>query len=56
MDSAITGTRKYPAYTTKELEDFIASGKGNPVMVQEVADRKSGESLTFHQMLNRHAT
>lgn len=37
--------RKYPSYTLAELEKFVAEGKGNPVMVQEIADRKSGVSV-----------
>lgn len=42
-DSAMDA-RKYPSYTLTELEKFVAEGKGNPVMVQEIADRKSGAS------------
>jgi hypothetical protein len=37
-------TRKYPSMTTAELEKAVAEGRGNPVMVQEIADRKSGAS------------
>ena len=44
MDGATT-TRKYPSYTTKELEMFVASGQGSSVMVQEIADRKSNISV-----------
>lgn len=36
--------RKYPSYTLADLEKFVAEGRGNPVMVQEIADRKSGVS------------
>jgi hypothetical protein len=36
--------RKYPSYTLAELEKFVAEGKGNPAMVQEIADRKAGIS------------
>ncbi len=43
MDGAIS-TRKYPSFTTAELEAFVAAGNGNPVMVQEIADRKAGVS------------
>jgi hypothetical protein len=28
-----------------QLEGFVAEGKGTPVMVQEIADRKSGKSV-----------
>jgi hypothetical protein len=38
-------TRKYPSYTTQELESFVASGRGNDSIVQEIADRKSGASM-----------
>jgi hypothetical protein len=38
--------RKYPSYTLADLEKFVAEGKGNPAMVQEIADRKSGASHT----------
>lgn len=36
--------RKYPSYSLAELEAFVANGRGNPVMVQEIADRKAGIS------------
>lgn len=54
MDSAIVG-RKYQSYSTNELRAFVAQGRGNPVMVQEVADRESGKSLTLHQRLQAAA-
>jgi hypothetical protein len=38
--------RKYPSYTLADLEKFVAEGKGNAAMVQEIADRKSGASKT----------
>jgi hypothetical protein len=44
MDGATT-TRKYPSYTTADLEAFVASGQGNAVMVQEIADRKANVSV-----------
>jgi hypothetical protein len=44
MDGA-TSTRKYPSYTTAQLEAFVASGQGNAVMVKEIADRKAGFSV-----------
>ena len=37
-------SRKYPSYTLGDLEKFVAEGRGNPGMVQEIADRKSGAS------------
>jgi len=37
-------TRKYPSYSLAELERFVAEGRGNSVMKQEIADRKSGAS------------
>ena len=37
--------RKYPSYTLADLEKFVAEGRGNAVMVQEIADRKSGKSI-----------
>ena len=43
MDAA-RSNRKYPAYTLAQLEAFVAEGKGNPAMVQEIADRKAGLS------------
>lgn len=36
--------RKYPSYSLADLEKAVAEGRGNPVMVQEIADRKSGAS------------
>ena len=36
--------RKYPAYTLADLEKFVAEGRGNPAMVEEIAARKSGAS------------
>ena len=36
--------RKYPSYTTQELEAFVATGKGDDTMIQEIADRKAGIS------------
>lgn len=45
MDYVSSQTRKYPAYTLAQLEGFVAEGKGTPVMVQEIADRKSGKSV-----------
>lgn len=47
MDAAHKSARKYPSYTLAQLEAFIAEGRGNPVMVQEVADRKAGSSTTY---------
>lgn len=38
--------RKFPSYTLADLEGFVASGKGSPEMVQEIADRKAGRSTT----------
>jgi hypothetical protein len=46
MDAA-RSNRKYPAYTLAQLEAFVAEGKGNPVMAQEIADRKAGRSATL---------
>lgn len=43
MDAA-RSNRKYPSYTLAQLETFVAEGRGNPVMVQEIADRKAGRS------------
>lgn len=45
MDSAQISKRKYPAYTTSQLESFVASGNGTPAMVAEIADRKAGKSI-----------
>lgn len=36
--------RKYPSYTLADLEKMVAEGRGNAVMEQEIADRKSGVS------------
>lgn len=36
--------RKYPSYTLADLVNFVAAGQGNPIMVQEIADRKAGDS------------
>jgi hypothetical protein len=46
MDGANqNSTRKYPAYTTAQLEAFVAAGQGNPVMIQEICLRKAGSSI-----------
>ena len=47
MDAAHKSNRKYPSYTLAQLEAFVASGQGNPVMVQEISDRKAGTSKTL---------
>lgn len=44
MDAGHKSNRKYPAYTTAELEAAVAAGNGNPVMVAEIAARKAGTS------------
>lgn len=38
--------RKYPSYTLAQLEAFVAAGQGNPAMVEEIAERKAGASVT----------
>lgn len=38
-------TRKYPSYTTEELEAAVAAGRGNDVMIEEIARRKAGLSV-----------
>lgn len=43
MDGA-KSNRKYPSYTLAQLEAFVAEGRGNEVMVKEIADRKAGIS------------
>ena len=52
MDSAITSKRKYPAYTTAQLESFVAEIKANETgsdacmrmiaMQDEIDRRKAG--------------
>jgi hypothetical protein len=42
---ANNSTRKYPSYTLGDLEKFVSEGRGNPVMVQEIAARKAGTSV-----------
>ena len=44
MDGAIS-TRKFPAYTTAQLEAAVAAGRGTEAMRQEIADRKAGISV-----------
>lgn len=44
MDGAPKSNRKYPAYSLAKLEALVEAGEGNPVMVQEIADRKAGIS------------
>lgn len=44
MDAGHKSQRKYPAYTLAQLEAFVAEGRGNEVMVKEIADRKAGAS------------
>ena len=40
MDAALT-PRPFAGYTLKELEAYIASGRGTEVMIAEVARRKA---------------
>ena len=47
MDASRKSNRKYPSHTLAELEAFVAEGRGNPVMMQEIADRKAGISKPF---------
>lgn len=47
MDAGHKSQRKYPAYTLAELETIVAEGRGNDVMVKEIADRKAGISKPF---------
>lgn len=47
MDAANNSGRKYPSYTTKELKQFVAEGRGNPVIEKEIADRESGLSRLY---------
>ena len=42
---ANNGTRKYPSYTLAELEKFVAEGRGNATMMQEIEARKAGTSV-----------
>ena len=44
QDSAMD--RKYPSYTLADLKKFVAEGKGNAGMEQEIKDRESGASQT----------
>lgn len=39
--------RKYPSYTLAELEKFVAEGRSTPVMIQEIANRKTGASAVL---------
>jgi len=43
MDSAFA-TAPYPAYTTKELHAIVAAGRGNPVMLAEIARRAARDA------------
>lgn len=49
MDAAFP-TAKYPGYTTKQLKDWIAEGKGTPLMVAEIARRDAVEAGDWNQM------
>ena len=46
MDAA-KSNRKYPSYTLAQLEAFVAEGRGNDVMVQEITARKAGLSTAL---------
>lgn len=39
MSDAAFRTGKYPAYTTAQLEGFIAAGEGHPAMIGEIERR-----------------
>ena len=43
MDGA-KSKMKYPGYTLAQLEQAVAEGRGNDVMLKEIADRKAGIS------------
>lgn len=47
MDAAHKSNRKYPSYTLAQLETIVAEGRGNDVMIKEIADRKAGVSTVF---------
>jgi hypothetical protein len=47
MDAAHKSNRKYPSYTLVELETFVAAGKGNNMMIAEIAARKTGTSVAM---------
>lgn len=38
-------TRKYPSYTTAQLEAAVAAGRGTAEMIEEIAARKAGVSV-----------
>jgi len=46
MDGAIS-TRKFPAYTTAQLEAAVAAGRGTEAMIQEIADRNAKSPSPF---------
>jgi hypothetical protein len=39
MSDAAFATAKYPAYTTAQLQTFLAEGRGNHAMEAEIARR-----------------
>ena len=43
MDGA-TSSRKFPSYTTAQLEAAVADGRGTPAMIAEIEARKNGTS------------
>lgn len=47
MDAAHKSNRKYPSYTLAQLEAFVAEGKGNDVMIAEIAARKAGANAAL---------
>ena len=49
MDIAFK-TAPYPAYTTAHLQAEIAAGRGNPVMIAEVARREAVKAGDVSQM------
>ena len=58
MDGAVKSKRMYPAYTTAQLESFVADIKANEIgsdacmrviaMQDEIERRQSGLSVAFH--------
>ena len=45
MDGASSKGRKFPAYTTAQLQAMVAAGTANQAVKDDVAARESGQSV-----------
>jgi len=47
MDAGHKSNRKYPAFSLADLKRFVAEGRGNDAMLEEIMAREAGISHPF---------